>query len=179
MIHYFIRIRKKIQQGRNIDDKTEEMIHECVIEVKSLRAAKLKARKVLEALPIAEEMTTNYCHRNKYQWEDQYKATSCCFVYWNDQNERITIGLGISPLYDYYTLGVNACASAAHDLKEAIKHLQEEQTYLYTNKPADIDTHPKHLQAEVKEIEEELFSIYQKLDKFNEKYRHYYNSLGK
>ena len=177
MTHYLVRIPKKTMH-RNIDDTTTEQLHECVIEAKSMRAAKLKARKIFQELPIVEEMTERWCRPTNYRWENEYKAAYCRFNYWNDNNEKVTVSIAISPLREYYRFGMGNCSSAAFDLKEALKHLLEEQTFLYTTKPDCVDTHPAHLQAEVEEIKEELLAAQVKLDKLNEKYRHYYEQLG-
>ena len=176
MTQYFVRISKKTEK-RNIDDTTTEMVHEQVIEAKSMRAAKLRARKVFEALPIVEVLKELFGY-GKYKWEDEYKRAYCQFHYWNDNNEKVTVNLGISLLRDYYTFGKNNCFSALYDLKSALEHLQKEQQYIYTTKPESVDTHPLHLKAAVKEVEETLELAHRRLSKLTKKYNHYYEILG-
>ena len=171
-----VRVSKKTVKS-NIDDNVTEMIHDQVIEAKSMRAAKLRARKVFEALPIVEVLKENFGYK-KYKWDNEYKRTYCRFHYWNDDNEKVIVCVGISLLRDYYTFGKNNCFSAVYRIEDALKEIKKEQTYIYTTKPEGVDTHPLHLKAAVKEVEETLELAHRRLSKLTKKYNHYYEGLG-
>lgn len=180
MTHYFIRVVKEeiAKQGVKVKEPKKEVVHECVIEAKSMLAVKRQLWKTLDNLPVIQELKEFYGSIKGQNWDNEYKRSSCQINYWDTDYDKYAVIVSIRHLQDYYTFGKSKCRSAAYRLNEIIEEFEKEPKWEVAIKPTNIDTHPEHLKSQVAEIEATFLALQCQLKKLNDEYSNYYNSLG-
>ena len=180
MTHYFVRVEKEgiAKQGVKVKEPKREVVHEYIIEAKSMLAVKRQVWKSLDDLPVIQEVKEFYGSIKGQNWDNEYKRSFCEINYWDTDYDKYTVIVSIRHLQDYYTFGKSKCRSAMYRLNEVVEEFKKEPKWEAATKPTNIDTHPEHLKPRVKEIEAEFVALQAKLEKLNDEYSDYYDSLG-
>ena len=179
MTHYFVRVEKEeiAKQGTKIREPKREVVHECIIEAKSMLAVKRQVWKSLDNLPVVQELKEFYGSIKDQNWDNEYKRSFCEINYWDAEYNKYKVIVTIRYLQDYYTFGKSKCRSAMHELNKVVETFEKEPKWQFAAKPANIDTHPEHLKPQVAEIEATFLVLQCQLKKLNDEYSEYYNSL--